>query len=645
MKSFLGFLKEQSTLVDEGLYIGEDFPAGKYTSTKSQPITNKTQLGYYLYFVEYASLTSKNVNNIYFGIKHKPGEDGNPDLFWGSLRTRATGKNDILHNKKYWTDNVIDCDGDKCSPDSTIKNSKIYLSSSSNKNPESLPNTFFVGLTQDKKFHPWIMNTATLKYVKQAANKGDSKITVLPIEKSRNKKIPSPLEYAYKIYVIDDMTELNSTLETVLKNPTSKLSSEVKDFFKEMKDKEQMLLSMLVELAADDVIKKYYQTILEFYKENTNYKKPKEFNSEETYKKFLLESIKNNPWTLVGTFEALGTTLMFDLIKGDKKSINYEHLKNKELQVKSTELSLSLHDTSKKLIESIGKVYFPESVDDDTAIQIAAFMKGVKGEKMNIELKAKRKKEAAEAERKKAEESMKNLLFGGYVSPQLPLLYKAVNDNDKNALAELKKFFIEVELPALYRLEPNTKLNKIFPTLPKEGQNTLRLLKSPAPKSSGEMNTWNETPEKLENINPVKAASLGLTSAELDRRTFYLADFIHLIFNKKLTNISIKIKDFVENSGFIEIKNEQMVMKESVVINENMEKEIKDTALVHVKNIINLEKNPFKNIFFQFNDKEITIHASQLKEDASDDKALNTFKKAILFGANLGSIHNNIRKR
>ena len=536
MKSFLGFLKESSSLIEEGVFIGEEVPVGKYTATKQNKVSQNIKHGYYLYFVEYKSLTSPNANNIYFGIKHKPGLEGNPDLFWGSLRTLASGGNKITR-KEYWTDYVIDCDGNKCSSDTTVKPSKIYMSSSSNKNRESLPNTFFVGITKDKKYHPWIMNTSTLNYVKKAAGKEDSEINILPIDKNRNKKIPSPTEYAYKVYVIDDMTTLNNTIETVLKNPTSKLPTDVRDFFKEMKDMGNELLDMLVKMAADDVINKYFKLIEEFYADNTQYKKPKEFLSEEKYKNFLNDSIKNNPWTLVGTFEALGTQMMYSLIKGEKGSNSYDYLKKQVLQVKSTELSLSLHDTNKNLIPAVGDVYFPKSLDTDTRIEIAAFMKGIKAEKMKADNKIKRKREEAEAARKVAEEGMKQLLFGGFISPLLPKLYKAINDNDNKSLAELKKFFIEVELPALYSLEyKNAKLANLFPTIPPDTERTgnLILLKSPSPKNAGEVKTWNTKIEKIEAVSPVKALDNGMTFAEIERRRFHLGDFIHLIFNKNL---------------------------------------------------------------------------------------------------------------
>ena len=85
-------------------------------------------------------------------------------------------------------------------------------------------------------------------------------------------------------------------------------------------------------------------------------------------------------------------------------------------------------------------------------------------------------------------------------------------------------------------------------------------------------------------------------------------------------------------------------LQESLIMEDEDKKEIQESALLHVKNMINLEKNPFKNIFFQFNDKEIPVHTSQLKEDVSEDKALNTFKKAIMLGANLGSTQNALYK-
>ena len=110
MKSFLNFLKENSTIVDEGVFIGEDVPMGKFVSTKEKDILigSDTKQGFYLYFVEYDSLNKPGQSNIYFGIKYRPGSEGDPDLFWGSLRTQNEKLNKPL-KMSMWKDFVVKC--------------------------------------------------------------------------------------------------------------------------------------------------------------------------------------------------------------------------------------------------------------------------------------------------------------------------------------------------------------------------------------------------------------------------------------------------------------------------------------------------------------------------------------------------------
>jgi len=370
MKSFLGFLKENSTLVDEGTFFSED-AAGRFDKkTLEDNIINKNvKLGYYLYFVEYRSISNPNIDNVYFGIKNKRESDPDalPENFFASLRWNGAG---YSRKDNIWKRNLLSCDAKGNCPIKNISKDGIYMSSSqpdSSKLGETLSQTYAHGIYEDPAYHPWIMNSKTFKTVQNA---GGGKSKVLPYESKSGDIAPkNTSEYAYKMYVIEDMNKLDKAFNAALSDPKSKVPSEIKKFYEDSSKNLEGLKEYLVNFSLKWLIeeKGYYETIVEFFEKSRlmiqfpKYKrlKPKEYNSLKDFEIFFKKQLEEKNWGLIGTFEAYASKFMDDLLKGklSKNPYVYDkntYMKNKTFQNLSTALVVSLGSVGWK------ELYFPE---------------------------------------------------------------------------------------------------------------------------------------------------------------------------------------------------------------------------------------------------------------------------------------------
>ena len=370
MKSFLGFLKENSTLVDEGTFFSED-AAGKFDKkTLEDNVINKNvKLGYYLYFVEYRSISNEDIDNVYFGIKNKRESDPDalPENFFASLRWNGT---EYSREDNIWKRNLLSCDENGNCPIKNISKDGIYMSSSqpdSSKLGETLSQTYAHGIYVNQEYHPWIMNSKTFKTVQNA---GGGKSKVKPyVSKSGEIAPKDTSEYAYKMYVIEDMNKLDKAFNAALSDPKSKVPSEIKKFYEDSSKNLEGLKEYLVNFSLQWLIeeKGYYEIIVKFFeksrlmKQFPKYKrlKPKEYSSLKDFEIFFKKQLEEKNWGLIGTFEAYASKFMDDLLKGKLSNNPYvydknTYMKNKTFQNLSTALVVSLGSVGWK------ELYFSE---------------------------------------------------------------------------------------------------------------------------------------------------------------------------------------------------------------------------------------------------------------------------------------------
>jgi len=662
MKSFLGFLKESSSLIEEGVFIGEDVPIGKYTATKQNKrlIGSDTKQGFYLYFVEYASLNKEGQTNIYFGIKYKPGSEGDPDLFWGSLRTQNSMLNRPI-KKSTWDDFVVKCnDSETCKPENEniVKPGNIYMSSASAQTPESLPRTIFYGLTDPskQKFHPWIINTTTLKYVKKAAGKGEKNIKVYPIAKDRNSRFPRGSEYAYKIYVLDDMNKLQELLTKIRKNSKG-LPTEVKNFFKEAEENKKYMKDVLIKENANEFIDKFYSSIESYYKDK---KIPSELSNKNLYLNFLKKSIEKNTWVLVGTFESLATIMMDKLINESKDS-PYKHLH--DLYNKKTDTGVAFQvKSTQKIINfkpELFDVYFPPSMSKEEKEELGAYITGEDAGDLREREKKKKEEELRKIETQKKREMKSKLMFvpmsaDFYVDDVatnfVEDIVKMVNNNDNGLRDKLAKYFIDTGLKDIV-----DSFNKPLHNLYIKSGEGIVYLKQPAPRTAGEERNNNKKVTKLEPLPIEKARRMTESEPDLVRRLYTLYDFMNNVFDysdvkyKKFNTSTFWYNDLIKklkSPSFTKEKETQQDVTESILEEADSSK-VDKAAFEHVFKILNTSKNPYRNIFFQFNDKVSQLNKKNLKEDANKnvDNSLEKLQKLVILSTDFGTTHQNLSNK
>ena len=673
MKSFLNFLKENSTIVDEGIFIGEDVPMGKFTSTKEKDtlIGSDTKQGFYLYFVEYDSLNKPGQSNIYFGIKYRPGSEGDPDLFWGSLRTQNEKLNKPL-KMSMWKDFVVKCSSNVCKPESEniVKPGNIYMSSASAQTPESLPRTIYQGLTNPDKqeFHPWIVNTTTLKYAKKAAGvKDDSDIKIYPISKNRNTRIPTGNEYAYRVYVLDDMNKLQEVL-TKIRKSSSKLPAEVKTFFKQAEDNKKYIKEVLITENAQEFIAKFYPIIEEYYKDK---KKPSELSTKESYFNFLKKSIEKNAWVLVGTFESLATIMMDNLIN-EKKEGPYDHLN--KLYNKKTDTGVAFQvKSTQKIINfkpELFDVYLPASLNKEAKDELGAYLTGDDASAIKEREKKKKEDEERKIENQKKREVRSKLMFvpirsdfivDDVATNFLKDIVNAVNNKDVSVVVKLRKYFLTDGIKDMMSLHADKPLNKLF--IKSSTRNEV-YLKSPTPVSAGDEKKFSNKITKLTAYDYMKQVlSMTTSDADILRRMFTMYDFVNTFFDIDLpAEVKfMKVSDFVKSDYMNKLtgnkKKEETKEKEQIaasyiedingeLLNEAEVSKVDKAAFTHVFDLLKTEKNPYRNIFFQFNDKVSQLNKGSLKEDTKgDDKSFDKLKKLVILSSDFGITHHNLSKK
>lgn len=109
------------------------------------------------------------------------------------------------------------------------------------------------------------MNSKTFKTVQNA---GGGKSKVKPyVSKSGEIAPKDTSEYAYKMYVIEDMNKLDKAFNAALSDPKSKVPSEIKKFYEDSSKNLEGLKEYLVNFSLQWLIeeKGYYETIVEFF--------------------------------------------------------------------------------------------------------------------------------------------------------------------------------------------------------------------------------------------------------------------------------------------------------------------------------------------------------------------------------------------
>lgn len=709
MKSFLGFLKENSTLVDEGTFFSED-AAGRFDKkTLEDNIINKNvKLGYYLYFVEYRSISNPNIDNVYFGIKNKRASDPDalPENFFASLRWNGAGYN---RKDNIWKRNLLSCDTKGNCPIGNISKDGIYMSSSqpdSSKLGETLSQTYAHGIYIDTAYHPWIMNSKTFKTVQNASG-GKSK--VLPYESKSGDIAPkNTSEYAYKMYVIEDMSKLDQAFNAALSDSESKVPQEVRKFYEESSKNLKNMEEFLIYYSSEWILGKkgYYETLIkffdtfEFFKKYPKYKilKTKEFDSLENYITFFKEQLKKNKWALIGTFEAYASRFMEDLLTGKLTTNPYvddknHYMKDKTFQKPSSQIVVALDSYG------WGDLYFPENTmkqiipieeiyplyDTESWIKIAG-----KGDSFpnNKELDA-----AGGSTEKATINALKQKYGKGFTIADMFSFYysggKKIGKRFKDSTDEEKGKVLNVKTKTLIPISDKNKKNllKILQdkkNIEKYKDDVLKIQKDflynlEFLKRNSTANYYEEIKLVVENNIFSNLLSNYLIEARKEVQGYYesgniknynLKDFLADIFEIKglpknltvdgLLKTRIKNADGKESTVLqilkdardkilsgemkVNVADSYEPNKDAFVLLEEKNK-IEAAAIGLASNIIKSENSPHGHMYFDFNDKVTYLGKSDnLKEDKNDDGFMK-LKKLIIGGTKLGSQHNNIFKR
>ena len=652
MKSFLGFLKEHATLVYEDTAL-------KYqTQNKNEEVVSfdpHVKQGYYLYFVEYQSLSQKDIENVYFGIKHSPGQAGDPSNFWASLRWTGTDYH-ALH-RDIWEKNLLMCQNGQCE---RPKKSDMYMSSSSGEAnyKETLTETYLYGLTKDDSYHPWILNYYTYDRIREYAEK--KKVRFKPdLMKAfeHQGEIPSKGDYAYRIYVIEDMRKLNDALKTAANDKSSKMPKEVKDFYNEYANKVDLIENDLVENfmkwytegGKTGRKKAYYTYIQKFYELYPDEERPKEFDTEETYLAFLRENIKKHSFALIGTFENIASQFMKDLITGEKMTNPYEHLKKKLFQTVSTESVIAMHDTNKNLTPAAAMIFFPADMSDVLKHKISDFMKGKDPNFSQKKLQAIREKERQETERLAKVAKRKDMMFDKWTlnrikgrSPNLDVLLTVIRNKYKGVDKEiemLKKYFIQKELPLLFELVPNESIYSLYLSVDAEtNKNHYDILMRPEGPMTKKASLNNDKKTARVEVQNRIDHVYDYDFQVMARDTFWFNQYNLQAFLQDIFGIHVYGGATVVEMAY-ELKSENLL--------ESLEKkDIAKASMNYFENVLRQEKTPFGKIFFQYNEKDtLSVSNSTLKEDVDDDKRMDVFKKLIISAVQMGIVHDNLHHK
>jgi hypothetical protein len=708
MKSFLGFLKENSTLVDEGTFFSED-AAGKFDKkTLEDNVINKNvKLGYYLYFVEYRSISNKDINNVYFGIKNK--RDSNPDAlpenFFASLRWNGT---EYSREDNIWKRNLLSCDKNGNCPIKNISKDGIYMSSSqpdSSKLGETLSQTYAYGIYVDPEYHPWIMNSKTFKTVQNA---GGGKTKVKPYESKSGDIAPKDTsEYAYKMYVIEDMDKLDQAFNAALSDTESKVPQEIRKFYEESSKNLKNMQEFLIYYSSEWILGKkgYYETLIKFFdssefiKKYPKYKKlkTKEFNSIKDYVNFFKEQLKKNKWALVGTFEAYASRFMEDLLAGRLTNNPYvddknHYMKDKTFQKASSQIVVAL--------DSYGweDLYFPENtlkqiipIEEVFSLYDTEYWLGKMGKTLtNKEISA-----AGDSSEKATINALKEKYGKGFTIADMFSFYYSGG----NKIGKKFKDDTDYEKGKVFDIKTKT----LIPISDKNKDNLLKILKDRKNiekykddvlkiqkdflynleflKRNSASNNYEEIKLVVENNFVSNLLSNYLIEArkKIEVQGYYesgniknynLKDFLADIFEIKglpknltvdgLLKTRIKKEDGKESTVLQILKNaldkimsgEKKVNvadsyepnKDNLILMEEKNK-LETAAIGLASNIIKSENSPHGHIYFDFNDKVSYLgKGNNLGEDKNDDGFMK-LKKLIIGGTKLGSQHNNIFKR
>lgn len=665
IKSFRSFLEESASI------IFEDSPTG-FKKVKTETDTN-TKLGFYLYFVEYRSPSNFDRFNMYFGIKYSDtkfkGDKGDSDLFWGSLRTE-NGKNEIKH-MEYWKPLLLSCNINNCDPNIQVKNlnPEVYMTSAKNQNPESLPVTIYKGVSEDERYHPWILTKNTFDNAKKAGlnagMKSSKQIKTLDI----NDKSTIPDSYAYRIYVIEDMTKLQEHIQTVL-NENNNIQKELKDYFKSVVDDKNYLNYLAGRFAQKGALK-YFQVIKNFYESkygdvkslfeqiineketvSSKIKIPDEFKSFNKYKDFIMKQTLKNPWVLVGTFERVGIEKLKDIIDDKGESYDYQGAGQQEFFI---------------LNQKTEEIYIPNHLNDSDKKELFEYMTDKKYKNSGVSasnLKEARSKKVNSILKQREDKCIfndKNYIRGK--KEHIDLLMKAVNDKDQSAINKLKNIFLENDLQ-VYTHYRGMNNNILKFTIKHYDRNKI-LVKSPHTTNKQEFDKSIKKVVKLEEHDASDYRSLGFSKQE--RLFFNVFDFINLFFNnvideiKKhyhtsypgniefytITKISNNTTSLYEPSNKVwnDVSKELGIspdidIEESFTLTEE-ENKLSNSQIKKISEILELEKNPYGKIFIETEGKAMDLSKLSLNEDTdkenfNDQKSLLNLKKAIIAGAHIG---------
>ena len=267
--------------------------------------------GFYLYFVVYPAPVGGRPM-FYVGIKHTADADIND--FWGSIRFDHKGdKKHHVTKPSSWEPYLIRGQqrskvgvAEKIPQKAVSRRGDLYMSSSKhNKDKNSLGRALIKGLLVNQRYHPYILNNATLRNLLDFRKVFGRDDEIFPAPS--NKLVLNRDEYKYEVHAIDQFHEFPLMLEKMIKHqedltkegdvptPVLKIIGEIyrnKDYRDDIR-----------ELFSDAAVKHVQKKAKEFY-EGRQLTVPPIFAKEENYRYFISNQMKRFPHLLIGAAEA-----------------------------------------------------------------------------------------------------------------------------------------------------------------------------------------------------------------------------------------------------------------------------------------------------------------------------------------------------
>jgi len=304
-------------------------------------------------------------------------------------------------------------------------------------------------------------------------------------------------------------------------------------------------------------------------------------------------------------------------------------------------------------------VYFPPSMSKEEKEELGAYITGEDAGDLREREKKKKEEELRKIETQKKREMKSKLMFvpmsaDFYVDDVatnfVEDIVKMVNNNDNGLRDKLAKYFIDTGLKDIV-----DSFNKPLHNLYIKSGEGIVYLKQPAPRTAGEERNNNKKVTKLEPLPIEKARRMTESEPDLVRRLYTLYDFMNNVFDysdvkyKKFNTSTFWYNDLIKklkSPSFTKEKETQQDVTESILEEADSSK-VDKAAFEHVFKILNTSKNPYRNIFFQFNDKVSQLNKKNLKEDANKnvDNSLEKLQKLVILSTDFGTTHQNLSNK